>query len=371
MRVALSAPGKLVLLGEYAVLHGAPAVVMAVDRRARVELAPSPDRQWSVTAPPLARDTLPFSLAADGSVRWHGAPDAAPGRLELVERLLGSMTAAGLIDPAAALPAAVTLDTRALFEDGAGGGAKLGLGSSAAATVALASALARWVGRGDLLAEPRRWLETLLAIHRGLQGGRGSGVDLAASLLGGLVSYRLGENATVAAADRLAMPEGLHLAVLWTGRTADTGSMLRELDRRLAAGDSATATALGALADLARAGDEALRCGRTAAVLATVDSLCDAMFELGRAAGLPVLSAEHDALRRLARRHGASYKPSGAGGGDLGIAFAAEAEAVEATAAAAVAAGFRRVAVQLDPHGLTWGSPPGPDEDPSGLVPHE
>src|SRR5690606_42155959 len=34
-----SAPGKAVLIGEYAVLEGAPAVAMALDRRARVGLA--------------------------------------------------------------------------------------------------------------------------------------------------------------------------------------------------------------------------------------------------------------------------------------------------------------------------------------------
>jgi phosphomevalonate kinase len=36
-----SAPGKLVLAGEYAVLDGAPAIVMAVDRRAVVSVAAS------------------------------------------------------------------------------------------------------------------------------------------------------------------------------------------------------------------------------------------------------------------------------------------------------------------------------------------
>ena len=38
MIVTATAPGKLVLLGEYAVLEGAPALVMAIDRRAEVRL---------------------------------------------------------------------------------------------------------------------------------------------------------------------------------------------------------------------------------------------------------------------------------------------------------------------------------------------
>jgi phosphomevalonate kinase len=149
------------------------------------------------------------------------------------------------------------------------------------------------------------------------------------------------------------MPAGLHLVVVWTGRAADTGSMLRRLDERLAAGDASVEAALERLAELSLAGSEAFRLGRVDAALAVVDAFCEAMAALGRAADLPIVSAEHDALRRLARRHGASYKPSGAGGGDLGVAFAAEPEAAEATAAAAVAAGFRTVPLHLDPCGLT------------------
>ena len=37
------APGKLVALGEYAVLDGAPAVVLALDRYAEVSIEPSDD----------------------------------------------------------------------------------------------------------------------------------------------------------------------------------------------------------------------------------------------------------------------------------------------------------------------------------------
>ncbi len=40
-RITASAPGKLVLSGEYAVLDGAPAICMAVDRRARVTISAS------------------------------------------------------------------------------------------------------------------------------------------------------------------------------------------------------------------------------------------------------------------------------------------------------------------------------------------
>ncbi|HUQ50718.1 MAG TPA: hypothetical protein VM692_00765, partial [Gammaproteobacteria bacterium] len=41
--IVARAPGKVVALGEYAVLDGAPAVVLAVDRFVEVTIAASPD----------------------------------------------------------------------------------------------------------------------------------------------------------------------------------------------------------------------------------------------------------------------------------------------------------------------------------------
>ncbi|MDH3305214.1 MAG: hypothetical protein OEM92_08415, partial [Gammaproteobacteria bacterium] len=49
-----SAPGKLVLCGEYAVLDGAPAVCMAVDRRATVTVTDADGRWHRVSAPGYA-----------------------------------------------------------------------------------------------------------------------------------------------------------------------------------------------------------------------------------------------------------------------------------------------------------------------------
>ena len=43
MSIRARAPGKVVALGEYAVLEGAPALVLAVDRYAAATIAPSED----------------------------------------------------------------------------------------------------------------------------------------------------------------------------------------------------------------------------------------------------------------------------------------------------------------------------------------
>jgi hypothetical protein len=220
-------------------------------------------------------------------------------------------------------------------------------------------------GRGELLADLLRWLVAARPAPRS-PGVSGSGVTLPAC--SAVVSYRLAPMAaspppTCCDAVGAAPRRGL------TGRAADTGSMLRRLDERLAAGDASVEAALDRLAELSVAGSEAFRLGRVGALLAAVDAYCEAMAALGRAADLPIMSAEHDALWRLARRHGAAYKPSGAGGGDLGLVCSSDQEAARAAAAAATASGFRVVPLRLDPSGLTATIADAPVSVSSGL-PH-
>ena len=74
LSVAASAPGKVVLAGEYAVLDGAPAICAALDRRARVQIAPSGTDHHVVEAPGFS-DARGEFLAIDGELQWLAAGD--------------------------------------------------------------------------------------------------------------------------------------------------------------------------------------------------------------------------------------------------------------------------------------------------------
>jgi phosphomevalonate kinase len=350
--ITVSAPGKLVLIGEYSVLYGAPAVVMAIDRRATVQLEPSYDGRWSVLSPGLAPEPARFELRPDGAFEWDKASRNLSDRFVLVERVLGSLVTSGAIRLEALRPCAAVLDTREFFESSSNGAPKIGVGSSAALTAALATALASWGGRADLL-EPRvQWLRRLLGFHRDFQGGRGSGIDLAASVMGGAVEYQLDDQGTVRRADALELPKDLHMLFVWTGRSADTGEFLSRLAGRLSEEGGAVEGAIGRLGELARAGIDRIRAGDADALLDTFDEFGEAMEALGRSADLQIMSDEHLQLGKLARAHGARYKPSGAGGGDIGIAFASDIETITDVERAVLAAGFRVVDLRVDFEGL-------------------
>jgi phosphomevalonate kinase len=348
MRVAVSAPGKLILLGEYAVLYGHPALVAAVDRRARVILEPSEDELCGVRAPGLLEGLRRFRLADDGRMLYEGGGDPLP----LVTRLLRSMIVAELVTAAALAPFEATLDTRGFFDEAFCGHVKLGLGSSAALTVALAEAVLEWAGIERPGDRPIEWLERLLELHRSAQGGRGSGVDLAASLLGGVVEYRLSERGSVRWARQAEPPSEVGMLALFTGRAAETGHFLERLEHAQGLRPESVGRALSRLGTTSGAGIEALHQRRSLDFLQAVEAYWSGLQALAEAADIEILSREHLKLHRLAARCGAVYKPSGAGGGDVGVAFARDPSALEALSHEALEAGARPVDLAVDYRGV-------------------
>ncbi len=166
--IEVLAPGKVVLLGEYAVVDGAPAIVAAVDRGVRCVASPAPT--LAIDAPD-DRFVGPALHDATGSYRftsWN--PPATPS--------------------------------------------KAGLGSSAAATVAAVTARR---AIEDLPHDPAAAQAAATAIHRVVQGS-GSGIDVAASCHGGVLRFTLTETHPIPAGDLAD-----RLSVVWSGRSADTG----------------------------------------------------------------------------------------------------------------------------------------------------
>jgi phosphomevalonate kinase len=298
-KVAASAPGKLVLSGEYAVLDGAPAVAVAVNRRARVTVSGADTAWHSVVAPGYLNTEGRFE-AAGGDVEWlAGGQDYA-----LVEHIWSAL---GFTAPG---PLALELDSRAFADPETG--IKLGIGSSAALAVALAAALSA-VGeaREDLFL-------AALGGHRRLQGGLGSGVDVACSLLGGLIEYSL----HAAPGRRLEWPEGLRMAVFWVGAPVSTSERLGKL------GQIAARPSRSALAAASERIAAAWSSGSATAVIDQYRDYVRALREFSDDHHLGVFDAGHAELAADAEAAGLVYKPCGAGGGDTGICLATDADAL-------------------------------------------
>lgn len=347
-----SAPGKLLLLGEYAVLEGAPALVMAVNRRALAELE-SGDADaggaCSVHAPDVHPERVHFTLGKEGRPHWREASPEAPSRLALVSHVLRALAARGLL-PEQGFH--LRLDSSAFFES-AGPGvmpAKLGLGSSAAMTTALASLLTAFAGARARCDDRARWLATLLEIHREFQSGRGSGVDVAASLYGGTIRYRLDGGAPVAAA--VNWPESLQKIWVWSGQSASTADFLTMLADWRERHPQAYARRMAALRETAEEGVRAIAAGDAAALQNRLAEAGRDLHLLGEASKIPIFSAAHRRIADQVEAAGGSYKPCGAGGGDLGLAVAADDAIAERVRARLTAAGHVVLALDVEDAGL-------------------
>ena len=329
MRVVTSAPGKLVITGEYAVLEGAPALVLAINREARVELEDAADDGYEITAPGLGIRAVRGHLDAAGRIAWPTLDTSVVGQLALISGVLETLAKEGPLPPFRAL-----LDTAAFYAT-TDGRAKLGLGSSAALTVASASAVCALDRR-----DPPT-IDVLIAAHRRAQDGRGSGLDIAASLIGGLLVYRLhDEQPQVAPAT---WPAGLAWCCVWSGKSASTRVYLD----KLAAWRTSAPTRYAALMrDLGECATAAAGAADATMLLEAVAAYALALDRLGSASGLDIISAEHRAVGALGARHGVTYKTCGAGGGDVGMALATDADRLQGFRQAVVEAGFTLLNLQ-------------------------
>jgi len=315
------APGKAVVLGEYAVLAGAPALVLAVDRycTASIRAASAPMSSIETRFPEPRRAEAP--LGADTGIEL----------VDLVRRGLGGERSAW----------AASLDSSDFYA----AGRKLGLGSSAAALVAFAGAWAAWAG----LPEPT--LAQAVELHRRFQRGAGSGLDVAASIVGGAIEFRL-DSERVPHVGSVQLPNSVGFAGIFAGRSASTPNLLARYHEWRAARPKEAAERQRTMERIAKSGCAAAGRGESEEFLRAVDLYGRELEALGHAIGAEIVTAEHRALAATARRYGVIYKVSGAGGGDLGLGLGVEPDALAAFRRAAEEQGFAAVDLGVDRQGL-------------------
>jgi len=306
----VSAPGKLFLIGEYAVLQGHQAVVAAVDRRVTARFVPG-----AAPATPLAAHVIAAVrayLLADGGTPPDGAPE---------------------------------MDSSAL----ASGDNKLGLGSSAAAAAA---------GVGAMLEAAGCEIEYTLGLamtlahraHFNLQDGVGSGADVAAAVHGGIIRF--------ARRDRdvevypIALPDSLELIVFSTGKPSGTVGHIQALQ---AFATRQPGQYLERMQGLCTAADEFMHgCeSEDARIVVKAAALAGAeLAALGRGMDLAIVTPVFEEAARLAASLGGAAKPSGAGGGDVGVAFLTDQGAAETFRQRAPQLGLEILSIRTGADGL-------------------
>ena len=333
----LSAPGKLFLTGEYAVLWGGVSRVLAVGPRVHALVRPRTDRQIDLV---LADGRLSGSATPAG-VNWEReVPEAyrfAATTIDLALRLLGTE------GPGFSL---------AIESSPAFNGLKLGMGSSARATV-LAAEAARYG-----LEASYDTLKLALLAHADAQGGKGSGGDVAASFAGGVVRYRkfdVGQLLTAAKrggllvameqsapVDLVRMGEPVFpMVYAFSGTSASTPLMVKEVERNF------DAAARKRFVEDSDGLGEQLETGLLRRDFHAVEQASEGLQNLLWSLGV-TKDEGLDRILRLARTFGCAGKQSGAGGGDGAVLFAPDESAQRALVDALTTRGIHAFPINPD-----------------------
>jgi mevalonate kinase len=293
--VTASAPGKVYLFGEHAVVYGEPAVPCAIELRAQVT-ATRRDSGLRVHAGDLTIDGFTVEYEAEASDR----PDIDVED-QLVEAGIGYVNEAiEQARDAADAPEAgfdVTVDSQIPL--GAG------LGSSAAVAVAAIKAATRELGV-DL--PPEEIAGRAYQVEHTVQDGQASRADTFCSAMGGAVRVEGDDCRTIEAPD-------LPFVIGYDGGAGNTGALVAGV-RELREEYDFAADTVGAIGDIVRRGEAALADERVAEIGRLMN------FNHGLLSALGVSSRSLDAMVWAARDAGAvGAKLTGAGGGGCIVAL--------------------------------------------------
>jgi len=335
--VKVSAPGKLMLAGEWAVLEGNHAIVTAVNKRVFAEVGKSPGVYIVISVEDFGIKNVKASF--DGkkinwintiSEEWDKKLLFLKAALEAVLQYLGSSKPFKIN----------SWGEMSQIRLGTGELKKIGFGSSAASVVAAIAGVMAFNGHDISERKNRDLVYKLSAIaHYYAQGKMGSAFDIAASTYGGVFAYRMFDPAWLVGmieksgirkiaedvwkdlfVEPLNVPEDFDLIIGWTKESASTTAMIGQMKKFKEDRKEDYNKIYSNIGRLVQEIIKSWRNGDRKKILELIRKNEDYLRELGKKSGVNIETFDLKKLSELANRCGAAGKLSGAGGGDCGIA---------------------------------------------------
>lgn len=205
-KITVSAPGKLMLFGEHAVVYGHPCIVTAVNQRIKLtaEIISTPEFQLDAPDVHIAHYTKSMSDLGKGNI---------PKEVGFVEIAAKNILTSYGSSRNGGLKITTSADFSSLF----------GFGSSAAVTVCMVKAVSLLF---DLQFNNKELFDLAYKTVLDIQA-KGSGFDVASAIYGGTLYFVTGgKNIELLAVD------SLPLIVGYTGIKADTVTLMKEVQER-------------------------------------------------------------------------------------------------------------------------------------------
>ncbi|SEN87763.1 phosphomevalonate kinase [Amphibacillus marinus] len=332
-RYTVRAPGKLFVAGEYAITEpNQDSIVVAVDRFLEIDIQSS--RSNRLDLPQMGLTDISWKVEK-GLVKFS-EPDK---RLHFIKHIIETINGLGVEVMTSQLLITSELDDRS--------GLKYGLGSSAALSVALVTALLKYSNVATIVEQPLTIFKLAAIAHLRAQGN-GSCADIAAATYGCWLNYRsfdrhwldeqLAQGVTVPeliekewpslCITPIALPANLYFLIGWTKQAANTSSMVNDVQalkqQNLASYQAFLSDSNKVVKQIIRGFNEE----SVELVLTGIKQNRQLLKQLGQVSGVNIETEQLTMLIDIADAFGAA-KTSGAGGGDCGIAFVNQADQAE------------------------------------------
>ena len=308
--IEVSIPGKIVISGEYAVLDGALAILATLNQRANIKIQKS-DKNHNIYSTSALEGVFPFATDDDANVLWLEADPGEYGSLlQYAFKVLKPMLKEKL---------SIIVDSSEFFQTTKDGTAiKLGIGSSAAVSVGITQALFQYQ---EIESSPGNLLTQANSIHQILQGKQGSGIDVTCCFADQGVIECTKDSVKNHTWSILNWPNGLHLKVLTTGQGASTKKLVTNYKRASNLYPKEFKNALEQFMDITQNLSNAWRSEDIDQIIDLLTAYDVQIKNLDKIGDIGIYTQVHTEVQNIASRYNVFYKPSGAGGGDIGLAF--------------------------------------------------
>ena len=315
--IQVSIPGKVVISGEYAVLDGAPAIVSTLKQKVNITIQKS-DKNHNIYTTSVLQGVFPFTMDDDANILWL---EADPGVFGLLLQ-----HAFKILKPKLKENLWIAVDSSEFFRTTKDGTAiKLGIGSSAAVSVGITQALSQYQA---IRSSPENLLSQANSIHQGLQGKQGSGIDVACCFADQGVIECTKDSVKNHTWSILNWPNGLHLKALTTSQYGSTNRLVANYQRASNLYPKEFNSALDQFLEITQSLSHAWKSEDVDLIIDLLRAYDVHIKKLDKIGGIGIYTQVHADIQNIASTHNVFYKPSGAGGGDIGLAFSSSLDAL-------------------------------------------
>ena len=307
MKVRRSAPGKIFLCGEYMATEGGKATLLSANRSVEVLIERNHTNDNRLYTSALKKDFI-FRINDRSEIEWIGDNPKKYGAIfDIALKVLK-------VKPS---NESFSILSSGFFQKDR----KIGIGSSSAIAVAITRSINKYY---SLNLDEKEELYSSIEIHRAFQKYKGSGLDVVTSYIGAPIIECSRSEVETYEWKELRMPEGIHIGFIKGNDSANTREMLTrfEIGKRDKAEffKEISREMKESLNELSDAFEE----GCQLDILKNLKRYSTLMIEMDNTLNIGIYTQADKEASLLAEEQGILYKPSGAGGGDLGLIISDE-----------------------------------------------